>query len=158
MEPQVPFEEYARPRPMRTYSHKVRTASPSVLPLLRTRHSPASLAREHQHEIEPRNEDRHDDGIIPEEDTFAHQAHNEFEEANELKFGTFPYIWRSDPGADPESNHRMHEFQNFNMLQILPTARAIIRQKRMPAWSIAPTKTKTNKGRPKNPRLLPLHR
>ena len=94
MEPQVPFEDYARPRPLRTYSHKVRTASPGVLPLLRARHSPASLAKKHQREPEPRNKDRLDNGIIPEEETFAYQAEYEFEEANELEFGTFSYMWR----------------------------------------------------------------
>ncbi|EGO58989.1 hypothetical protein NEUTE1DRAFT_108550 [Neurospora tetrasperma FGSC 2508] len=86
MEPQVPFEDYARPRPLRTYSHKVRTASPSVLPLLRATHSPASLAKKHQREPEPGNKDRLDNGIIPEEETFAYQAEYAFEEANELEF------------------------------------------------------------------------
>lgn len=94
MEPQVPFEDYARPRPLRTYSHKARTASASVLPLLRTRDLPASLARKHQREPEPQDKNRQDNGSIPEEETIAYQAEYDFEDAHELEFGTFSYIWR----------------------------------------------------------------
>ncbi|KAK1776042.1 hypothetical protein QBC45DRAFT_472422 [Copromyces sp. CBS 386.78] len=86
MEPQVPFENYARPRPLRTYAHKARTASPTVLPLLRTREAPASLARKHQHNPEPQDEDPQDYGVIPEEGTTAYQAEYDSEDAHELQF------------------------------------------------------------------------
>ncbi|CCC11785.1 hypothetical protein SMACR_04767 [Sordaria macrospora] len=90
MEPQIPFENYARPRPFRTYSHKARTSSPTVLPLLRTREPPASLARKHQQSPAPQDEDFQDEdsqdyGVVPEEETAAYQAGYDFEDAHEVE-------------------------------------------------------------------------
>ncbi|KAJ4421207.1 hypothetical protein N0V85_000300 [Neurospora sp. IMI 360204] len=100
MDPQVPFGDYARPRPLRTYSHKARTASPSVLPLLRTRDLPASLARKHQREPEPQDKNRQDDGTIPEEETIAYQAEYDFEDAYELEFEP---QYASDTSQSPDN-------------------------------------------------------
>lgn len=91
MEPRVPFENYARPRPLRTYSHKAKTASSTVLPLLRTRDLPTSLARKHQRSPGACDEDCQSDGAVPEEMIEYRPAEN-FEDTDELEFGTFFYL------------------------------------------------------------------
>ena len=83
MDAQVPFESYARARPLRTYSHKTRNASSTVLPLLRTRELPASLGtRKHQRNPKPQ-----DNGVLPEEETVGYQDEYGFDDAYELEFG-----------------------------------------------------------------------
>lgn len=91
MEPQVPFEEFGRTRPLRTYSHKGRTTSSTVLPLLRTREPTASLVRKHQRGLGSQDKDSRHNGGIPKEETVTYQAEYDFGNEHELELGLCSY-------------------------------------------------------------------
>ncbi|KAK3400069.1 hypothetical protein B0T20DRAFT_452193 [Sordaria brevicollis] len=98
MEPRVPFEDYARPRPLRTYSHKSKAASSNVLPLLRTTETPTSLVRNLQRGPGARDDDCLVDGAILDEAN-ACQLDDDFEGAHELEFEP---QYASDTSQNPE--------------------------------------------------------